>query len=167
MPRRRKKKPVRIIHQSVGPLPLRLAARFVDQLLVFSDASQKRHGGLAAVLFADPDAVPLIATRTMAPIGSNELELEAALFGLEQARDHFPGQALTLFSDNLDTVTRLSLSRSRSLGLGLGQDPELAAMLAARDVTAMLERSTFCWVPGHASCRGNTLADQHAAAAAA
>jgi ribonuclease HI len=163
MPRRRKKKPVRIIHQSVGPLPLRLAARFVDQLLVFSDASQKRHGGLAAVLFADPDAVPLIATRTVEAIGSNELELEAALFGLEQAHHHFPGQALTLFSDNLDTVTRLSRSRS----LGLGQDPELAGMLAARDVTSMLERSAFCWVQGHASCRGNALADQHAAAAAA
>lgn len=163
MPRRRKKKPVRIIHPSAGPLPLRLAARFVDQLLVFSDASQKRHGGLAAVLFADPDAEPLVATRTVAPIGSNELELEAALFGLEQAREHFPGQALTLFSDNLDTVTRLSRSRS----LGLGQDPELAGMLAAQDLTTTLERSAFCWVQGHASCRGNALADQHAAAAAA
>lgn len=163
MPRRRKKKPVRIIHQSAGPLPLRLAARFADQLLVFSDASQKRHGGLAAVLFAAPDAEPLIATRTVAPIGSNELELEAALFGLEQAQNHFPDQALTLFSDNLDTVTRLSRSRS----LGLGQDLELAAMLAAREVTATLERAAFCWVQGHASCRGNALADQHAAAAAA
>ncbi|HXE39939.1 MAG TPA: RNase H family protein [Azonexus sp.] len=165
MPRRRKKKPVRIIHQSAGPLPLRLAARFADQLLVFSDASQKRHGGLAAVLFADPDpdAVPLIATQTVAPIGSNELELAAALFGLEQAQHHFPGRALTLFSDNLDTVTRLSRSRS----LGLGQDPELAGMLEVREVTATLERSAFCWVQGHASCRGNALADQHAAAAAA
>lgn len=162
MPRKRKKKIVRILHPSVGPLPWRLAPRFAG-LLVFSDASQKRHGGLAAVLFANPGAEPLIESRSVAPTGSNELELQAALFALEQAGRHFPGQALTLFSDNLDAISRLQHSRSH----GLAQDTELAAMVAALAITETLERAAFCWVQGHATCRGNLLADQHAAAAAA
>jgi ribonuclease HI len=162
MPRKRKKKIVRIVHPSVGPLPWRLAPRFAG-LLVFSDASQKRHGGLAAVLFADPDAEPLIESRSVTPLGSNELELQAALFALEQARRHFPGQGLTLFSDNLDAITRLERSRTR----GLTQDPELGALLAPLNLTEMLDLAAFCWVQGHATCRGNLLADEHAAAAAA
>lgn len=162
MPRRRKKKVTRIVQPSVGPLPTRLAARFAG-LLVFSDASQKRHGGLAAVLFADPDAEALIESRSVAALGSNELELQAALFALEQAQRHFPGQTLTLFADNRDAIDRLQRSRSQ----GLEQDPELAARLDALDLTATLSLAAFCWVQGHATCRGNLLADQHAAAAAA
>lgn len=162
MPRRRKKKIVRIIHQSAGPLPLRLASQFDGCLLVFSDASQKRHGGLAAVLFDDPESTPLISTRTVPVIGSNELELQAALFGLEQAQQHFPDRQFALFSDNQDAVTRLNRART----LGTTQDPELVQLLAEHGITTALANATICWIKGHSTCRGNTLADLHAAEAA-
>ena len=163
MPRRRKKKALRIIHQSAGPLPLRLAERFTGQLLVFSDASLKRTGGLAAVMFGDPESEPLVATRSVPPDGSNELELQAALFALQQARRHFPERPLALFSDNQDAVSRLN----RAIESGLAQDEALGSMLAALEIAAPLDNALICWVKGHASCRGNTLADRHAAAAAA
>ena len=162
MSKRRKKKIVRVIHQTVGPLPLRLAERFAGDLLVFSDASQKRQGGLAAVLFGDAASAPLISTRSVPLLGSNELELQAALFALSQAQQHFPGRQLALFSDNQDAVARLS----RACAQGLAQDPELMRMLAAFDLGTSLAHVAVCWVKGHSSCRGNTLADLHAAEAA-
>jgi len=159
MPKRRKKKIVRVIYQSIGPLPARLSAQFADYLLVFSDASQKRMGGLAAVIFDDQAGEPLISTRSVPAIGSNELELQAALFALAEARSHFPDRRLALFSDNHDAVTRLS----RAASLGLAQDPVLASLCTSN----LLDAASFHWVPGHANCRGNTLADMHAAATAA
>jgi ribonuclease HI len=162
MPRRRKKKPVRILYQSHGPLPLRLAGQFEGRLLVFSDASRRRHGGLAAVLFPAAADQPLISTRTVPLAGSNELELQAALFGLATAQAHFPDQPLALFSDNQDAVIRLNQARSR----GFVEDTALTGMFEAAGLATTLDQTAICWVKAHASCRGNTLADFHAAAAA-
>ena len=163
MPRKRQKKAVRLYTPSVAPLPDRLAPDFAGLLQVFSDASQRRHGGLAAVLFDTPEAEPLVLTRTVALRGSNELELQAALFALAQAREHFPGRPLALFSDNRDAIDRLD----RASRQGLASDHGLAALLAADDLSGMLALSTFRWVRAHASCRGNLLADQQATLAAA
>jgi ribonuclease HI len=162
MPRRRKKKIARVIHPSAGPLPLRLAPLYAGQLLVFSDASLKRHGALAAILFATPDSEALVRTRTVAIIGSNELELQAALFALEQASELYPGRPLALFSDNQDAVSRLNRGKTR----GLEQDPELRCMLGQLDLVETLAIAAVCWIKGHSSCRGNILADLHAAEAA-
>lgn len=162
MPRKRKKKIVRLIHQSAGPLPLRYGDRFAGCLLVFSDASLKRQGGLAAVLFSNPESAPLVATRSVPLLGSNELELQAALFALQQAHQHFPGRQLALFSDNQDAVNRLSRGKEQ---ISPG-DPDLAQMLAALDIPEALDHASIHWIKGHGTCRGNTLADQHAAAAA-
>ncbi|NTV71483.1 MAG: hypothetical protein HGA71_15210 [Azonexaceae bacterium] len=162
MPRRRKKKTVRIILPSAAPLPLRLAGQYGEQLQVFSDASQKRHGGLAAVLFATPDSEAVVRSRTVPIIGSNELELQAALFALEQARDLFPGRPLALFSDNQDAVLRLNRSKTE----GLAQDPELQLMLDQQELVETLANASIRWIKGHGSCRGNILADLHAAKAA-
>lgn len=162
MPRRRKKKIVRVIHPSVSPLPVRLAPLYAGDLQVFSDASQKRHGGLAAILFVTPDSEALVRTRTVAVIGSNELELQAALFALEQARDLFPGRPPALFSDNQDAVLRLNRAKNQ----GLEQDPALRDMLGALDLAETLDHASICWIKGHGSCRGNILADRHAAEAA-
>jgi ribonuclease HI len=159
---RRKKKLVRIVLPSAGPLPVKLSARFVGQLLVFSDASCKRHGGLAAVLFDDHAGEPVVATRTVAVDGSNELELKAAVFALEEAARRFPGRALALFSDNSDAIARLK----RAGALGLTQDSTLSAMCSAPGVLDALATASFCWIPGHGTCRGNVLADSHAAVAA-
>jgi ribonuclease HI len=167
MPRRRKKKDYRIPRQSTGPLPWRYGDGFAEHLLVFSDASQKRNGGLAAVLFADPAGEPLIGTRTVPWDGSNELELQAALFGLQLAQQHFPFRSLVLFSDNQDAVTRLKRARES----GLQQDPGLAEMFVQFDLADALAEplanADVYWVKGHSACRGNTLADQHASKAAA
>lgn len=162
MPRRRKKKLVRVIHQSVGPLPARIAERFTGCRLVFSDASRQRHGGLAAVVFDDPLSEPRVATRSVAPVGSNELEFLAAIFGLEQAHRYFPGLPFTLFCDNQDAVVRLGRAKAE----GLDQDPALNRMLVALGLSGVLDQASLCWIQGHAGCRGNTLADLHARAAA-
>ena len=162
MAKRRKKKVERIIHLSPGPLPPRLAERHTGCRLVFSDASQLRHGGLAAVLFADADAEALDATRSVPAIGSNELELQAALFALEQANRHFPGQPAALFSDNLDAVTRLG----RAKALGSARESTLAERFPGTDIDALLLMVDVCWIPGHGRCRGNALADLHARSAA-
>lgn len=159
MSKRRKKKIARVIHLSVGPLPLRLAGRFAGRPLVFSDASRKRQGGLAAVIFADQDAPPQVATRSVPVAGSNALELQALLFALATARPQFPGQPLALFSDNQDAVIRLN----RALIEGLGQDDELAGMVDDGSLAGV----EFIWIKGHGTCRGNDLADRHAAEAAA
>ncbi|MGE5471464.1 MAG: RNase H family protein [Bacteroidota bacterium] len=163
MARRRKKKIAPIVPPSAGPLPERLAARFAGQVLVFSDASLKRHGGLAAVLFDAPDGTPRVTTRTVAPDGSNELELQAALFALAEARHRFPGRQLALFSDNQDAVLRLQRAQMH----GVAQDPLLAALPTRDAIAAALTGVAICWIKGHSSCRGNALADQHAAEAAA
>ncbi len=162
MPRRRKKKTVRIIYPSAGPLPLRLAARYAGVLLVFSDASAKRHGGLAAVLFDTAESEAVISTQTVPIVGSNELELQAALFALTQAEQHFPGRPLALFSDNQDAVIRLTRTQEK----GSTQDPELSQMLSERGIALLLDHATIYWIKGHSSCRGNMLADLHAAEAA-
>lgn len=159
MPKRRKKAPPRLYYPSLGPLPERLAPQFAGRLLVFSDASLRRQGGLAAVLFSDPAAEPLIVTRSVAPTGSNELELQACLFALQQAGLHFPGRPLALFSDNQDAVRRLN----RALERGLAEDPALAEMPGATDWPAQAQ---IRWIKAHTSCRGNQLADQHATKAA-
>lgn len=162
MSRRRKKKIAPVIYPSVSPLPLRLAAQYADHVQVFSDASQKRHGGIAAVLFATPDSEAVVRSRSVPIIGSNELELQATLFALEQARDLFSGQPLALFSDNQDAVARLNRSKTG----GLDQDPGLRQMLDQFDLVDTLANAAICWIKGHGSCRGNILADQHAAVAA-
>ena len=162
MPRRRKKQIVRVIHPSTGPLPLRLAPLHAGQMLVFSDASQKRHGGLAAILFATPESEALVRTRTVAIIGSNELELQATLFALEQVKALFPGRPFALFSDNQDAVIRLNRSKTE----GLAHDPELRQMLGALDLVETLAHASIFWIKGHGSCRGNILADRHAGEAA-
>lgn len=163
MAKRRKKKIERIIHLSAGPLPQRLAERFIGHPLIFCDASQLRQGGLAAVLFAHAEAAPVIATRTVPVIGSNELELQAAVFALEQAGLNFPKLPVALFSDNQDAVSRLNLAKTA----GLAQDPELSGTFPTLDLGALLANASICWIKGHSACRGNALADQHARSAAA
>lgn len=162
MPKRRKKKIVRPVYPSVEPLPLRLAPRYAAQLQVFSDASQNRHGGLAAVLFSTPDSEAVFRMRTVAMTGSNELEFQAALFALEQARLLFPERPLALFSDNQDAVIRLNQGKTANLE----HDPELKQQLDQLDLGSTLANATICWIKGHGNCRGNILADQYAAEAA-
>lgn len=161
---KRKKKVARIPHQSSGPLPLRHAGQFPGHLLAFSDASLQRHGGLAAVLFTDeqPETLPRITSRSVDATGSNELELQAALFALQQAALHFPGRPIALFSDNQDAVGRLNRAREQ----GLSQDPALARMLRALGLADFPATASIRWIKGHGTCRGNTLADRYAAAAA-
>jgi hypothetical protein len=73
MAKKRKKKVVRFIYQSVGPLPLRLAGHYAGLPMVFSDASAKRCGGLAAVLFGDTNAEAIITTQSVPLDASNAL----------------------------------------------------------------------------------------------
>lgn len=163
MARRRKKPPQRVPPLSAGPLPAKLAARFPVGPWIFSDASKLHRGGLAAVLYRDDVSEPTVATCSVAPVGSNALELLAALFALSEAGRHFPGLGGTLFSDNRDAVDRLQRAKSH----GLAADPELATLPEAAGLGELLARIEICWVPGHAACRGNALADLHARAAAA
>lgn len=153
---------LRPVHQSTGPLPARFDGLFNGNLLIFSDASLKRNGGLAAVLFSDAHSDPQVMTRTVVPAGSNELELQAALFALSCARQNFPGQSIVLFSDNLDTINRLNQAQHS----GLEKDAELAEMFRQGGLAAPLAGSVFHWIKGHSACRGNTLADMHASRAA-
>ena len=159
---RRKKKTVRTIYQSIGPLPPRIAERYVGHVLVFSDASKKRNGGLAAVMFRNMEAEAVVVTQTVALAGSNELEFEAALFALVQANLHFPGQSFALFTDNQDAAVRFNRAKS----MGLQQDVVLKQMLHQLNIVDVLEDTVFCWIKGHSTCRGNTLADQYAGEAA-
>lgn len=162
MPKRRKKKPLREPPLSTGPLPLRLSDRFAGQLLVFCDASRKQHGGLAAVIFAAADQLPIKASQTVPAIGSNELELQAALFAILQAARNFPGRQFALFTDNTDAAIRLT----RAKELGLADDPDLAAMLPGSDLVSGLAHASIHWLKGHSTCRGNALADELAGLAA-
>lgn len=153
MARRRKKKIIRPLHLSAGPLPLKLAAQFDGLLLVFCDASLRRHGGLAAVLFDGDGQAPLVSQRTVALAGSNELEFAAALFALDEAEKHFPGRPFALFSDNSDAIERLKRAQAGCAEADIAWRPVPDAV-------------TLCWIKGHASCRGNALADRYAAEAA-
>ena len=162
MPKARKRKPPGILHLSPGPLPARYGERFADQVLVFCDASRKRHGGLAAVLFPDPGAPPVSFSCTVTASGSNELELQAALFALEQAGLHFPGRRLALFTDNSDAALRLAAACQP----GAEVDPALATMAPELDLAALLALASVHWLKGHGTCRGNALADELAGTAA-
>lgn len=160
MAKRRKKKILREIYPSIGPLPERLAADYAGRVLVFSDASLKRQGGLAAVIFGPDAGEPLILTRSVATDGSNELELQAALFALQHAVERFPGEALALFSDNHDAVSRLSLAMQTGADGNEASGGLLSGISFPRDMVVR-------WIKGHGTCRGNWLADRHAAEAAA
>ena len=162
MPKRRKKKAPPPIRLSAGPLLDRLSLPFSGQLLVFTDASRQQHGGLAAVLYAPTEDQPRIATRSVPAIGSNELELQAAVFGLEQAAHHFPGTRAALFSDNQDAVNRLRRAKTT----GSRQDPALCTSFPQHDLDSLLANISLNWIPGHARCRGNAVADEQARSAA-
>ena len=162
MPKRSRKKIAREIPQSEGPLPLKFAAQFDGQLVVFCDASIKAHGGIAVVLFGGPENEPIVVTRTVPSIGSNQMELQAVLFGLLQAEQLFPDRQLALFTDNSDAVIRLTRAKEQ----GLGQDQTLVQLLPALNIEKSLAQATFRWIKGHSSCRGNTLADKYARNAA-
>lgn len=162
MARRKKKKAVRIIHLSAGPLPLRLSAAFAGRCLAFSDASRQQRGGLAVVFYPADGGESLVVTRSVAVSGSNELELHAALLALAQAEALFPATPLALFSDNHDAVLRLN----RALSFGLAQDPGLAALLPGATTLPAVD-TLIRWIPGHSTCRGNAEADWHARQAAA
>lgn len=162
MSKRRKKQAAPVRHLSTAPLPARLMPGFSDLPLVFTDASRLRHGGLSAVLYADAAGEPLSFARSVPLDGSNELELRAAVFGLEQADRLYPGMAFALFSDNLDAIRRLS--RAKMLGCAL--DTELGERFPGQPLDAWLAQANLNWIKGHGTCRGNALADAQARAAA-
>ena len=163
MRKKPRRKPEKIVRPSPGPLPVRFGDRFAGQVLVFCDASRKRHGGLAVVIFADEDdSSPTALSRTVAATGSNELELQAVLFGLQQAAELFPGRRLALFTDNSDAATCLNRAREH----GISSDPVLAGMLPDGEIASLLEHASIHWLKGHATCRGNILADELAGMAA-
>lgn len=163
MARRRNRKPAAPIHLSAGPLPDRLMADFAGCRLLFTDASRLRHGGLSVVLYADTASEPAVLTRSVALDGSNQLEMQAAVFGLEQASRLYPGQSLALFSDNRDALTWLATIQLSPAG---GPDEWGAAHFPGSDLRALLAHTTLHWVKGHGRCRGNALADRHARLAA-
>lgn len=162
MSKRRKKQAAPVRHLSTAPLPARLMPGFSDLPLVFTDASRLRHGGLSAVLYADAAGEPLSFARSVPLDGSNELELRAAVFGLEQADRLYPGMAFALFSDNLDAIRRLS--RAKMLGCAL--DTELGERFPGQPLDAWLAQANLNWIKGHGTCRGNALADAQARVAA-
>jgi len=135
---------------------------FSDLPLVFTDASRLRHGGLSAVLYADAAGEPLAFARSVPLDGSNELELRAAVFGLEQADRLYPGMAFALFSDNLDAIRRLA--RAKMLGSAL--DAELGERFPGQPLDTWLAQANLNWIKGHGTCRGNALADAQARVAA-
>lgn len=161
MAKRRKKTSARVIPLSSGPLPRKFDGKFTTCPLVFCDASRQERGGLATVIYASADASPLVLTRTVPAIGSNELELQAALMALDHMARHFPGQTFALFSDNLDTVNRLCRLKMQGV-----PDETITAHQAADALPLVLDQATITWIPGHAACRGNAVADQHARLAA-
>lgn len=162
MTKRRKKKVAPTVHLSAGPLPERLALRFPDQALLFTDASRLRHGGLAAVIYRSAEAQPEIFTRSVSLDGSNELELQAAVFGLQQAARLLPEQSFALFSDNQDAIVRLTRVKQS----GAAQDRQLASLFPDTDCDTLLRHASLSWVQGHGRCRGNALADEQARLAA-
>ena len=163
MSKRRKKQAAPVRHLSTAPLPARLMPGFSDLPLVFTDASRLRHGGLSVVLYADAASEPLAFARCVPLDGSNELELRAAVFGLEQADRLYPGLAFALFSDNIDAIKRLA----RAKALGSARDAELGERFPGLPLDAWLAQANLNWIKGHGACRGNALADTQARAAAA
>lgn len=162
MAKHRKKKVAPTIHLSAGPLPERLALRFPDQTLLFTDASRLRHGGLAAIIYRSADAEPEIFTRSVPLDGSNELELQAAIFGLQRAALLLPELPFALFSDNQDAVVRLTRVKQS----GASQDQQLTSLFPDTDFDSLLRHASLSWVQGHGRCRGNALADANARSAA-
>lgn len=163
MAKRRKKNAGRVIHLSTGPLPERRMPDFSGLRLVFTDASRLRYGGLAAVLYDDgAGTAPMAFTRCVALDGSNELELQAVVFGLEHVGRCFPHQAFALFSDNQDAITRLARVQSS----GVAQDADLLIRFPNIDLNSLLTHAQLHWIKGHGSCRGNALADEYARQAA-
>lgn len=133
-----------------------MAGEYPGKLLVFTDASKKHRAAIAAVLFPDQAGEPIVATQAMPMIGSNELELQAVLYGLFQAQLSFPDRPLALFSDNQDAIARLG----RAKVLGLAQDPALSCIFPELAMEQALNLASFRWVKGHHYCRGNRLADE-------
>ena len=163
MSKRRTKQAAPVMHLSTGPLPVRLMPGFGNLPLVFTEASRLRHGGLSVVLYADAASEPLAFARCVPLDGSNELELRAAVFGLEQADRLYPGLAFALFSDNIDAIKRLA----RAKALGSARDAELGERFPGLPLDAWLAQANLNWIKGHGACRGNALADAQARAAAA
>lgn len=164
MARRRKRKAPPPIHLSSGPLPPRLAERYAGHYWVFCDASQKQRGGLAVLLFHDEFSAPLAFSRTVPATGSNELELAAALFALAESLRHYPDQPVVLFSDNLVAMQRLDRA---SMPDGLARDHKLVELLVQWEIETLPAKTRYQWIPGHATCRGNVMADELARQAAA
>lgn len=136
---------------------------FSNLPLVFTDASRLRHGGLSVVLYADAASEPLAFARCVPLDGSNELELRAAVFGLEQADRLYPGLAFALFSDNIDAIKRLARAKAQ----GSARDTEMGERFPGLPLDAWLAQANLNWIKGHGACRGNALADAQARAAAA
>jgi ribonuclease HI len=163
MGRRHKKKiSASPTYVSLGALPDRLLNQVQDQRLIFTDASLQHHGGLAAVLFESNASEPEIVSATVPPLGSNQLEFQALLFGLTAGHRHFSGQPFVLFSDNHDAVVRIQTAISR----GLQHDPGVSALAHSLGFPTVLESFSVRWIKSHATSRGNQLADLHARKAA-
>ena len=159
---RRKKKIQPPIFLSTGPLPSRIAGDYADYLLIFSDASLLHQGGMAAVLFETADADPIVATKSVPITGSNELELQAAIFALQQSEQLFPNRQSVLFTDNQDTEKRLNHAKVQSFA----GDLALEQMFKAAEINSPLRNNTIKWIKGHGTCRGNNIADRYARIAA-
>jgi ribonuclease HI len=143
-------------------LPDHLAERFNGRIWLFTDASVKTRGGMAAVLHHPQDAIPIMHGETVARDASHALELKAALFGLEYAQRHYPEEPVVLFSDNRGAIERLARAKHE----GLAQDRELQTMVACSGLIGLLPKADFQWIKGHGKCGGNAMADRQARAAA-
>ena len=123
-------------------------------------------GEVAAGIFQQLAEVPALLLQAAAQGAAGEVQVGGdqfqCRFALQQAALHFPGRPIALFSDNQDAVGRLNRAREQ----GLSQDPALARMLHALGLADFPATASIRWIKGHGTCRGNTLADQHAAAAA-
>lgn len=157
---RKKKKPLRVIYPSAGPLPARIAALFDDKVLVFSDASLKKMGGLSAVFFQNHESSPQIFTRSVTATGSNELELQALVFAVQQSERLFSGSKRAFFSDNQDAVERIKQMQN---GIEVTQ---LKQMFGQISPNLNPQEITFHWIKAHGTCRGNLIADEQARLAA-
>lgn len=157
---RKKKKTLRVTYPSAGPLPARIATLFADCILVFSDASLKRMGGLSAVFFQTPDSSPQVCTRSVMATGSNELELQALVFAVQKSECLFAGSKRAFFSDNQDAVIRLKeLQKSCNI-------TEFQPLFGQSAPNLDPQEINFHWIKGHGTCRGNLIADEHARLAA-
>jgi ribonuclease HI len=149
--------------RALAILPNHLVEQFRGRIWLFTDASVRTRGGLAAVLHHPQEAAPRIRSDAVARGPSHALELRAALFGLEHAQRQYPDEPLVLFSDSQGAVERLTRAKQE----GLSQDLELESMMKSSGLSELLSRADFQWIKGHGKCGGNAMADQHARAAAA